>query len=458
MYSITTYSQITTSVMGMQFCADMNNRLIGFVSVLVVISIVTAMVYLSFDDRHVYLTVRFNDDERNYAAAIEYNRKLLDEYNMKIDGKRYQNASLEIRRTVTENTKLNTCNFTTTEDMDLMKKKRLPFIERFKNPCWYEGKTLLCLPYMYLVGAAKCGTTDLYKKISKHPHFVKPRTKENNWLCDRRFFGNSSLSFYASYFFRMIRERLDRESGPSNLITGDATVFNLQGARRWKYLGQNIGKDEPVENTADYLYHLNSNTRILINVRNPVDRLWSEYLDLTRTREKSAQRFHEIVVRQVRLYNNCLKKRTLRSCMYDNDLSQLAMLSYEEVALKQERCTVMPTEIVMLRAGVYHVFIKDYLKTFPRDQVLIQRLEDIAADTEGSTRRTYKFLGFEMLSDDRMKQIVTMHIINGRKPGNLDKGQMFESTRRLLYEFYKPHNEQLSVLLNDAKYNYGPRD
>ena len=47
---------------------------------------------------------------------------------------------------------------------------------------------------------------------------------------------------------------------------------------------------------------------------------------------------------------------------------------------------------VMLRRGVYHVFIKDYLKVFPRDHVLIQRLEDISDDPEGTLVKTYKFL------------------------------------------------------------------
>jgi hypothetical protein len=46
----------------------------------------------------------------------------------------------------------------------------------------------------------------------------------------------------------------------------------------------------------------------------------------------------------------------------------------------------------MLRRGVYHVFIKDYLKVFPRDHVHIQRLEDISDDPEGTLIQTYKFL------------------------------------------------------------------
>ena len=39
------------------------------------------------------------------------------------------------------------------------------FQPQFKNPCWHdENKLLRCLPYFYLIGAPKCGTTDLYNK------------------------------------------------------------------------------------------------------------------------------------------------------------------------------------------------------------------------------------------------------------------------------------------------------
>lgn len=69
------------------------------------------------------------------------------------------------------------------------------FDSAFKNPCWHgEGGTggghtgaeeitdanakLHCLPYVYLLGQPKSGTTDLYLHLSKHPDFVNPRRKE----------------------------------------------------------------------------------------------------------------------------------------------------------------------------------------------------------------------------------------------------------------------------------------
>ena len=63
------------------------------------------------------------------------------------------------------------------------------FLPDFKNPCWMENRTLRCLPYFYLAGVAKSGTTDLYHRITQHPH-VLTLEKENHWWVRTRFSRN----------------------------------------------------------------------------------------------------------------------------------------------------------------------------------------------------------------------------------------------------------------------------
>ena len=45
-------------------------------------------------------------------------------------------------------------------------------------------------------------------------------------------------------------------------------------------------------------------------------------------------------------------------------------------------------------------------------------------------------------------------IRNARKPSGKKQGEMLETTRKLLNAFYKPYNQALATLLNDAKYRY----
>ena len=82
------------------------------------------------------------------------------------------------------------------------------FVGHLKNPCWYanyhkvmsdlinskskiakrydlsklnDTKTLYCLPYVYLLGYPKCGTTSLFNYFKKHPEFAS-FSKPYGWI------------------------------------------------------------------------------------------------------------------------------------------------------------------------------------------------------------------------------------------------------------------------------------
>ena len=45
---------------------------------------------------------------------------------------------------------------------------------------------------------------------------------------------------------------------------------------------------------------------------------------------------------------------------------------------------------------------------------------------------------------------------NANKHGTYKNQTMFEETRTILYQFYKPFNRALAQLLNDSRFDYGP--
>lgn len=105
-------------------------------------------------------------------------------------------------------------------------KEKINFLPNFKNPCWYEdlhepnvyqfnkytvisrnirttmtelmkewayriakerpARRLRCLPYFLIIGQPKCGTTDVYRKIVKHPDVINPPIKELHWWSRNR--------------------------------------------------------------------------------------------------------------------------------------------------------------------------------------------------------------------------------------------------------------------------------
>ena len=97
------------------------------------------------------------------------------------------------------------------------------FINTFKNPCWYHGtdrprwrefydrkmesalllpkdrasensQVLSCLPYAYILGMPKCGTSDLFERLNRHPDVVMPFRKEVcSLLCKIIFDSNECL-------------------------------------------------------------------------------------------------------------------------------------------------------------------------------------------------------------------------------------------------------------------------
>lgn len=68
------------------------------------------------------------------------------------------------------------------------------YLANYKNPCWMEpadrdAPFVYCVPYFYLAGAPKAGSTDVYKRIAMHPEVVKPASKETRWFDRARFLG-----------------------------------------------------------------------------------------------------------------------------------------------------------------------------------------------------------------------------------------------------------------------------
>ncbi|KAL4219800.1 hypothetical protein ACF0H5_020212 [Mactra antiquata] len=353
------------------------------------------------------------------------------------------------------------CGIKISKEMDLLKMRKISFDRSYKNPCWRKADgRLRCLPYMYLIGVAKCGTTDLFSRITMHPDFVAPVVKEPNWLSSKRFWEHQSLDYYTAAFFSPITKTLENDKTKqkrNRLITGEASINTITGAHAWQNLGNNVGEDAPVENNPEYIYHLYNETRILINIRNPVDRLWSEYLAFSRNTVLSPEKFHSIVEKSIKLYNDCTAKRSLRSCIYDRSLWNYASLNDTEVVIYGTRpCRVIPIDIVMLQRGIYHVYIQDYQKVFRKDHILIQRLEDISKDPQTSLEHTYNFLGLRPLKKNQMQYILNANVKNSNPRGHGSVGTMLQKTQHMLYQFYKPHNEKLVELLGKQKYNYGP--
>ncbi|KAK3584641.1 hypothetical protein CHS0354_003928 [Potamilus streckersoni] len=399
-----------------------------------------------------YYTGKVHDNDKTGVGVIPNTSENSERtvLNMRLDGfsgglptgKKFWHRSMQSQYYETRLLPLYTRSET---PIDLMKLGSLKFIPGIKNPCWLEGNFMLCLPYFYLAGFPKCGTTDIYRKLSIHPDFISPISKEPHWLTRLRFAGVSMMQ-YLGYFSRattLIGQLYKiRHRRMNSVITGDLSASTLWDNDWWPLIPGNCHTriDEPEVTNVDFLLHLNPNVKVIAILRNPVDRLYSDYLYFSRT-NKSSIDFHRKVVHSLNIYRTCMQKRSPRSCVYDRNIS---LQSHTEQ--QNEDCR--------LRIGLYYIYIRDFLNKMPRNNTLFLRLEDHAERPEKNMETVFRFLGLET-QNTTIQRVLEEKIANTRSNSDVSIGPMLLKTRHILNDFYRPFNQKLADLLHDDRFNYG---
>ncbi|XP_067225954.1 carbohydrate sulfotransferase 15-like isoform X2 [Chanodichthys erythropterus] len=250
----------------------------------------------------------------------------------------------------------------------------------------HDGKLqrLRCLPYFYIIGQPKCGTTDLYERLRLHPDVHLTLPKEPHWWSRKRFgiirpgdppLTHFPLDHYLDLFDsvaqRIQHRLLGNSSSSSSIITGEASASTMWDNLAWLYLHDISREAEPPSLVQDFIHAVQPDARLIAILRDPVERLYSDYLYFG-TSNKSALDFHQKVCESLRLFDACLRDAGLRACVYSSTL-------YYAMSVR-------------LQVGLYVVFILDWLSVFSRDQLLVLRLEDHAANLTHSMNRVFHFL------------------------------------------------------------------
>ncbi|XP_034538581.1 carbohydrate sulfotransferase 15-like [Notolabrus celidotus] len=311
-----------------------------------------------------------------------------------------------------------------------------------------DGKRfrLRCLPFFYIIGQPKCGTTDLFHRLLLHPEVKFNTMKEPHWWTRKRFgyirfkdgFQESfPVEDYLDLFDLAAQKIQEVISGNSSgdhralqLITGEASASTMWDNQAWSYLHREREEVEPPFLAQDFIHTVQPGAKIIIMLRDPAERLYSDYLYF-KIANKSAEDFHQKVMDSVQLFHTCLSERSLRSCVYNTSLSN-----------------TMP---VRLNLGMYIIFLLDWLTVFQREQILVLRLEDYAANLKGTIKKVFDFLSVGPLSEQVEGALTKRPMSNTRRAADRNLGPMLPATKVLLREFHNPFNQKLaSVLENKA--------
>ncbi len=231
-------------------------------------------------------------------------------------------------------------------------------------------------PDYIIIGAGKCGTTSLHGYLSQHPQILSPHNKELNFF-NKNF--NRPVSWYLAHF-------------PS--ITDQPRFLTGEASPGYFYTRQ----------VDQRLFELFPQTKLILLLRNPVDRAISWYHHSVRIGWEK-QTLEEVITNEI----DIIEKATE------------AKLAYKPGTLGE---------------GIYVYKVKRWLSLFPREQLLILKSEDFYANTANVMKQVFDFLGLEFYESINY----TKYNFGHYKPIEQD-------LRLKLSKFYQVYNQKLEDLL-----------
>ena len=238
------------------------------------------------------------------------------------------------------------------------------------------------LPDYLVIGAQRCGTTYLHALLTAHPDVVAPLTKEVEFF-DRNW--HRGVPWYRSHF---PQGRAHGQDLPA-AITGEASPSYL------------FHPDAPQR-----VREILPAPRLIVLLRNPVDRAYSHYLHAVRLGFER-RLFEDAIAHEEHHCDFGTQRRS------DDQFSQTRHYSY-------------------LARGRYVDQLDDWTAYFPGHCLLILRSEDFYADVRGILREVTDHIGVSPWQPDALPSPKTF-----RHP------PMCQSTRDRLLAHFRPHNERL---------------
>jgi hypothetical protein len=200
------------------------------------------------------------------------------------------------------------------------------------------------MPNFLIVGAAKCGTTSLYRYLSQHPDIVMPKWKELSL-----FIGDPHGPLHRvrkpQYYERVFAKTKGRSA------IGEASTSYLYDEHAPKRIKEALGA-----------------VKIIIILRYPVEMSYSLYNH------------------QVRREGETIK--TFEAALEAED-------SRRKDSKFRRKCYGWHANYYYYHRGLYFEQVKRYLDTFGKNSVMIVLFQDLVDDPAGACQRTFRFLGVD---------------------------------------------------------------
>jgi hypothetical protein len=249
---------------------------------------------------------------------------------------------------------------------------------------------LRVLPDFMVIGVGRSGTTSLFNYLDQHPSIVKSAYDEIGFFDDNFHLG---MSWYRS-MFPTVFTRFLVKLRTRHFMTYEVTPWYVR--RPW---------------TARRIKKLLPSIKLIVVLRNPVDRTYSHYHMAKRNNEK---RDFETVI--------------------EDDMTNISKV---DTKTKNDSYFLNEVQNSKLARGFYYEQLERWFDIFPKDQILIIPSERLSAQTRDTVQEVFEFLG-----------LVKYEIKNTKKVNVAEYEKMNLETRERLVEFFRPYNKKLYDLLN----------
>lgn len=261
-------------------------------------------------------------------------------------------------------------------------------------------------PNFLIIGAQKCGTTSLHHYLCEHPDLFRSKKKEIEYFSNDKKYKTGNYSYYHIQFPPL-------KYLPINGVVFEATpeyIYNPKCANR--------------------IYNYNPSIKLILLVRNPVDRAFSAW--------NFYRRMHE----RITLSNFYLRFKEINPSM-KKLLCNEQYPSFEELIEKEiEKINTKPNLLLsgIIQRGMYAVQIKNYFKIFNEKQILIIDNIELKTRPDMVLDRIANFVGLRPFDWTWYK--------NEKKQVGTYNTSLKSATRSYLSDFFTPHNEMLYQLLD----------
>ncbi len=281
--------------------------------------------------------------------------------------------------------------------MALLRTRIARFAYKSAHAARSVGSARRVLPDFLILGAQRSGTSSLYGHLSRHPSILSALIKEVHYFDLNPHRG---LGWYRVHFpLGSSMRKGTPEAG--RCVTGEATPYYLFHPR-----------------VPDRVHASLPNARLIVLLRNPVDRAQSHYFHEVRRGRETLPFLAAVARERERLPSEA--ERLMHDARYVSPIHQHR--SY-------------------LHRGHYAEQLTSWWKWFSRDSILILKAENLFSHPGEVAREIFRFLG---VAD---RNITDSPIRNRGSYQRLEPEAL-----SMLREYYEPHNQRLYDLIGE---NFG---